>query len=154
MADIKVYAKDLHAYLARVYQAVGLPESDAGMCAAQIVDAELRGVNSHGAFVSGFSWSASATERPNPKPSVRTINDLPAFSLLDGDYGMSAVVARRAMEVAIEKAKTGGIGAAAIRKSSHTGHIGYFAAMALEHGMIRHGHQRRGGKSRPVGRLR
>ena len=40
------------------------------------------------------------------------------------------------MEVAIEKAKTGGIGAAAIRKSSHTGHIGYFAAMALEHGMI------------------
>ena len=136
MADIKVHAKDLHAYLARVYQAVGLPESDANACAAQIVDAELRGVNSHGCVRFGVFVERLRNGTANPKPSVRTITDLPAFSLLDGDYGMSAVVARRAMEVAIEKAKTGGIGAAAIRKSSHTGHIGYFAAMALEHGMI------------------
>jgi LDH2 family malate/lactate/ureidoglycolate dehydrogenase len=72
----------------------------------------------------------------NPRPNITTVTDLPAFSLLDGDLGMSAVVASRAMEVAMEKAEASGIGAAAIRRSSHTGHIGYLAAMALQKGMI------------------
>ncbi len=136
MPDIKVHAKDLHTYLVRVYQALDMTESDASACAAQIVDAELRGVNSHGCVRFGVFVERLRNGTANPRPQVDTITDLPAFSLLDGDYGMSAVVARRAMDVAIEKAKTCGIGAAAIRKSSHTGHIGYFAAMALEHGMI------------------
>ncbi len=136
MPDVKVDAKALGAYLARVYRALGLPGEDAAACAAQIVDAELRGVSSHGCVRFGIFVERLRNGTANPRPRVRTITDLPAFSLLDGDYGMSAVVARRAMEVAIEKAQAGGIGAATIRKSSHTGHVGYFAAMALEHGMI------------------
>ena len=136
MPDTKVHAKDLLAYLARVYQALGLPKPDANACAAQIVDAELRGVSSHGCVRFGVFVERLKKGTANPRPNVRTITDLPAYSLLDGDHGMSAVVARHAMEVAIEKAKAGGIGAAAIRNSSHTGHIGYFAAMALEHNMI------------------
>ncbi len=136
MPDVRVAAKALHDYLARVYQAVGLPGPDAGMCAAQIVDAELRGVHSHGCVRFGVFVERLQNATANPRPRVRTVTDLPAFSLLDGDYGMSAVVGRRAVEVAIDKAKACGVGAAAIRKSSHTGHVGYFAAMALAHGMI------------------
>lgn len=136
MPDVRVGAKALQDHLARVYRAVGLPEADAQMCAAQIVDAELRGVRSHGCVRFGVFVERLRNGTANPRPRVRTITDLPAFSLLDGDYGMSAVVGRRAAEVAIDKAKACGIGAAAIRNSSHTGHIGYFAAMALEHGMI------------------
>ena len=136
MPDVKVNAEELRQYLSRVYESLGLPGADAGACAAQIVDAELRGVSSHGCVRFGVFVERLRNGTANPKPRVRTITDLPAFSLLDGDYGMSAVVARRAMRIAIDKAKAGGVGAAAIRKSSHTGHIGYFAAMALEHGMI------------------
>lgn len=136
MPDVKVNAEELRQYLSRVYESLGLPGTDAGACAAQIVDAELRGVSSHGCVRFGIFVERLRNGTANPRPRVRTITDLPAFSLLDGDYGMSAVVARRAMRIAIDKAKAGGVGAAAIRKSSHTGHIGYFAAMALEHGMI------------------
>ena len=136
MTDVRVDAEELLRYLSRVYEALGLSAPDAGACAAQLVDAELRGVSSHGCVRFGVFVERLRNGTANPRPRVRTITDLPAFRLLDGDYGMSAVVARRAMRAAIEKAEAGGVGAAAIRRSSHTGHIGYFAAMALERGMI------------------
>ncbi len=136
MADITVGADALHAFLARAYEALGLPGEDAVRCAAQMVDAELRGVASHGCV--RFSVFADRLRKgtANPRPSVRTITDLPAYSLLDGDLGMSAVVGARAMAVAMKKAETGGIGACALRRSSHTGHVGYLAALALQKEMI------------------
>ena len=136
MAEVAVSAEALHGYLCGLYEALGLPPEDAKLCAAQTVDAELRGVRSHGCVRVGVFAERLRRGTVNPRPRLRTVTDLPAFSLLDGDWGMSAVVGRRAMEIAIEKAAAGGVGAAAIRRSSHTGHIGYFAAMALRRGMI------------------
>ena len=136
MADITVGADALHAFLTRAYEGLGLPREDAIRCAAQMVDAELRGVASHGCV--RFPVFADRLRRgtANPRPSVRTITDLPAYSLLDGDLGMSAVVGSRAMEVAMRKAAAAGIGACALRRSSHTGHVGYLAALALQKEMI------------------
>lgn len=136
MADAAVPAPSLLAFLQGLYAALGLPPEDAGKCAAQAVDAELRGVRSHGLVRVGVFAERLRRGTVNPRPRLRVLTDLPAFSLLDGDHGMSAVVGRRAMETAIAKAAACGIGAAAIRRSSHTGHVGYFAAMALEHGMV------------------
>ncbi|MFP6891149.1 MAG: Ldh family oxidoreductase [Nitrospinota bacterium] len=136
MADITLPAETLHAFLARAYAALGLPPGDAAKCAAQTVDAELRGVGSHGCVRFGVFVSRLRRGTANPRPDIKTITDLPAFSLLDGDLGMSAVVGSRAMEIAMEKTEAGGFGAAALRRSSHTGHIGYLAALALKKGMI------------------
>ncbi|MEK6710716.1 MAG: Ldh family oxidoreductase [Nitrospinota bacterium] len=136
MPDALVPAPALLAFLQDLYAALGLPPGDAGLCAAQTVDAELRGVRSHGLVRVGVFAERLRRGTVNPRPRVRVVTDLPAFSLLDGDHGMSAVVGRRAMETAIEKAAACGVGAAAIRRSSHTGHIGYFAALALARGMI------------------
>jgi LDH2 family malate/lactate/ureidoglycolate dehydrogenase len=136
MPDPIISAEALNSFLTHAYEALGLPAGDAAKCAAQTVDAELRGVGSHGCVRFGVFVDRLRKGTANPRPNITTVTDLPAFSLLDGDLGMSAVVASRTMEVAIEKAETAGIGAAAIRRSSHTGHIGYLAAMALQKGMI------------------
>ena len=136
MADKILPAENLHAFLVRAYEALGLPPSDAAKCASQTVDAELRGVGSHGCVRFEVFADRLLRGTANPRPHLTTITDLPAFSLLDGDLGMSAVVGRQAMEVAMEKADAGGFGAAALRRSSHTGHIGYLAALALKKGMI------------------
>ncbi|MGH7893020.1 MAG: Ldh family oxidoreductase, partial [Candidatus Binatia bacterium] len=72
----------------------------------------------------------------NARPTVATVVDLPGYALLDADRGMSAVVGRQAMDIATAKAATNGIGAVGVRRVSHTGHVGYFAAMALAQGMI------------------
>ncbi|MEE9276740.1 MAG: Ldh family oxidoreductase [bacterium] len=136
MEEVRVGAEALHDFLQRAYAALGLPEEDAAQCAAQTVDAELRGVVSHGCVRFGVFAERLRAGTVNPRPQVKTVTDLPAFTLLDGDFGMSAVVARRAVEAAMDKAAAGGIGAAAIRRTSHTGHIGYLAALALQRGMI------------------
>lgn len=136
MADVTIQATALKEFIARAYASLGLPAEDAEKCALQTVDAELRGVSSHGCVRFGVFVDRLRKGTANPRPNLKTVTDLPAFALLDGDLGMSAVVAGRAMEIAMEKAESGGIGAAALRRSSHTGHIGYLAAMALQKGMI------------------
>ena len=50
------------------------------------------------------------------------------------DLGM--VVGKKAMQLAIYKAKGVGTGWVSVRNSNHFGIAGYFAMMALEHDMI------------------
>jgi LDH2 family malate/lactate/ureidoglycolate dehydrogenase len=56
--------------------------------------------------------------------------------VLDGNNGMGHVVARRAMEMAMEKAGTLGMGMTAVRNSTHYGIAGYYSLMAIKEGMI------------------
>lgn len=135
-AAARVSADRLANFLARLYAAAGLSDADARACASQTVDAELRGVTSHGCVRVAVFVERLARGTVNPAPRVTTLVDLPAWTLLDGDRGMSAVGGGRAMEAAIAKAATQGIGAAAVRRVSHTGHVGWFASMALSRGMI------------------
>lgn len=123
-------------FLTALYVAAGLPAADAAAVAAQTVDAELRGVASHGCVRVGVFVERLRRGTINPAPDVRAVLDLPGWTLLDGDRGMSAVGGRRAMEAAIAKAAAGGVGAAGVRRVSHTGHVGWFAAMAVEEDMI------------------
>jgi LDH2 family malate/lactate/ureidoglycolate dehydrogenase len=132
----RVAATHLAEFLTALYTAAGLPAADAAIVAAQTLDAELRGIASHGVVRVGVFIERLRRGTVNPAPDVRTMLELPGWALLDGDRGMSAVVGRRAMDVAIAKAAANGIGAAGVRRVSHTGHVGWFAAMASSHDMI------------------
>jgi LDH2 family malate/lactate/ureidoglycolate dehydrogenase len=135
-ASDRVDAIRLAEFLTDVYAAAGLPASDAASCAAQTVDAELRGVASHGCVRVAVFVERLRRGTINPAPDVRIVRELAGYALLDGDRGMSAVGGRRAIECAMAKASANGIGAAGVRRVSHTGHVGWFAAMALERRMI------------------
>jgi LDH2 family malate/lactate/ureidoglycolate dehydrogenase len=126
----------LAAHVTRLFTAAGLPAADAAACAAQTVDAELRGVASHGCVRLRVFVDRLRRGTVNPTPAVRIVTDLPAYALLDGDRGMSAIGGTRAMEHAMAKAAASGIGAAGVRRVSHTGHVGWFARMALARNMI------------------
>jgi len=135
-AAVRVAPAALAELVTRLYVAAGIPAADAAACAAQTVDAELHGVASHGCVRLGVFVDRLARGTVNPTPDVRIVRDLPAYALLDGDRGMSAVGGTRAMELALAKAAVNGIGAAGVRRLSHTGHVGWFARMALARGMI------------------
>lgn len=132
----RVDARRLVAFLSDVYAAAGLPAADAAACAAQTADAELRGVASHGCVRVGVFVERLRRGTINPAPDVRVVRERAGWALLDGDRGMSAVAGRRAMERAIVSASANGVGAAGVRRVSHTGHVAWFASMALERGMI------------------
>ncbi|HON51701.1 MAG TPA: Ldh family oxidoreductase [Bacteroidales bacterium] len=126
----------LLAFTQEVLQAIGHSAEDAALAADVLVSADLRGVDSHGvARLRGYInlWKA---QRMNPKPVITIEHETPSTATVNGDLGLGLVVAPKAMEIAIEKAKQVGTGWIAINNSNHYGIAGYHAMMALKHDMI------------------
>jgi len=70
------------------------------------------------------------------KPNIRVTSETPSTALLDGDRGMGMVIGHRAMELAIDKAQSCGIGMVGVRNSRHYGMSAQYAMQALAHDMI------------------
>lgn len=126
----------LQAFVARVYTKLGVPQTEAQTAAEIAVAADLRGVDSHG--VEMLPRKADYIRRGliNPKADIKVERESPATTLLNGDNGLGEVASKRAMEMCIQKAKAAGAGFTAVHDSNHHGIAGYYAMMALEHGMI------------------
>ena len=126
----------LFEFTKNILQAIGHSNEDAHLGADVLVNADLRGVDSHGvARLHGYVrlWEAG---RMNPKPEIRIEHETPSTATVDGDRGLGLVVAPKAMKIAIEKARNVGTGWVAVNNSNHFGIAGYHAMMALEHDMI------------------
>ena len=136
MEEIRFDYKKLKKFTASVLEAIGHSTEDAALAADVLISADLRGVDSHGvARLRGYInlWKAQPM---NPKPNIRIEHETPSTATIDGDLGLGLVVAPKAMNIAIEKAKNVGTGWVAINNSNHFGIAGYHAMMALEHDMI------------------
>jgi LDH2 family malate/lactate/ureidoglycolate dehydrogenase len=119
-----------------VFLKMGCPADDAKLAADVLVSADLRGIDSHGvARLIGYVrlWDA---ERINPTPNIKIVHETPSTAVVDGDAGLGLVVAPKAMEIAIDKAKAVGTGWVSVKNSNHYGIAGYHSMMAIEHDMI------------------
>ena len=119
-----------------IFQKIGCPEDQARQATDALLSADLRGIDSHGvARLSGYVrlWEA---KRINAKPNIRIVHESPSTAVVDGDSGLGLVIAPRAMEIAIEKARQCGTGWVAVKNSNHFGIAGYHAMKALQHDMI------------------
>ena len=115
---------------------MGCPPKDAKLAAEVLLEADLRGVDSHGvARLSGYVrlWEAG---RINVKPRMRIVHETPSTATVDGDSGLGLVIAPRAMDIAIEKAEQVGTGWVSVKNSNHFGIAGYHAMEALSSDMI------------------
>jgi LDH2 family malate/lactate/ureidoglycolate dehydrogenase len=135
----RVNHRKLVSFVAAAFEKLGVPKEDAEIGAHALVQADLRGVDTHGVIrFSPNAWYVKwLTEGSmTAKPNVRVISETASSALLDGDRGMGMVIGHRAMEMAIRKAKDAGIGMVAVRNSRHYGMSAYYAMMALPHDMI------------------
>jgi L-2-hydroxycarboxylate dehydrogenase (NAD+) len=113
-----------------------VPREDARITANVLVEADLRGINSHGVarmsrYVSGLQQGIMKS-----KATPRVIHETSCTATLDGDAGLGQPVSYRAMRLAIRKAREHSLGFAAVRDSNHFGIAGYYAMMALTEDMI------------------
>jgi L-2-hydroxycarboxylate dehydrogenase (NAD+) len=118
------------------FKKIGCSEEHAKLATQVLLSADLRGIDSHGlARLSGYIrlWEA---KRINATPNIKIIHESPSTAVVDGDGGLGLVVAPKAMDIAIEKAKQCGTGWVSVQHSNHFGIAGYHAMMALEHDMI------------------
>jgi L-2-hydroxycarboxylate dehydrogenase (NAD+) len=131
--------RKLARFVAAAFEKLGVPKDDAEIGANVLVQADLRGVDTHGVIrFNPHSWyvkwltDGSMTACPN----IRVISESGSAALLDGDRGIGMVIGHRAMEVAIRKARESGIGMVAVRNSRHYGMSAYYSMRALPHDMI------------------
>jgi len=135
-APILVHADPLRRFCAAAFERVGVPEQDAATVADTLVEADLRGVHSHGVW-----WLVTYTQRLrhgglNPQPNLSVVRETGAMVLLDADRAMGQVASVAAMRRAIDKARAGAVGVAAVRNSNHFGAAAYYALMAAAEGQI------------------
>ncbi|MBO9618543.1 MAG: Ldh family oxidoreductase [Niabella sp.] len=136
MQDTNYSLQHLLDFTVQIFKAMGCPDADAQTAAAVLLQADLRGVDSHGvARLSGYVrlWEA---QRVNATPDIKVIHETPSTAVVDGDSGLGLVVAPFAMQLAIEKARNVGTGWVSVQNSNHYGIAAAHAMQALEHDMV------------------
>ena len=134
----RVDAAALEAFCAAAFAATGVPEDEAGEVARTLVEADLRGVESHGVVRLPIYIERLEAGAVNPRPRPRILRRTATTAVMDGDNGLGHLVGRRAMRHCIEQALQGegACSFTAVRNSNHYGAAAHFALMAIPHGMI------------------
>ncbi len=134
--EIVVDPARLRKFTEEVLQQVGIPRNDAVIGADVLIEADLRGVETHGVQLLQNYIERLQKGGFNPQPNIVTVQEGPAVAVLDGDAGMGHIVSVKAMNVALEKASSYGAGVVVVRNSNHNGMLAYYAMMALPRDMI------------------
>jgi L-2-hydroxycarboxylate dehydrogenase (NAD+) len=138
MNDEIVYldAKTLQNFMRDVFIGLGVPKEDAEIISEVLIASDLRGIDTHGIQRCKMYYDRIKQGIYDVKTKIDIIKDDQATALWDGNCGMGHVIAYKAMKKAIEKAKKYGLGAVAVRNSTHFGIAGYYSLMAIKEGMI------------------
>jgi LDH2 family malate/lactate/ureidoglycolate dehydrogenase len=128
--------EQLEIFCTAVFSKMGCSEADAKLATDVLVSSDLRGIDSHGvARLSGYVrlWEAG---RINPTPNIKIVHETPSTATIDGDAGLGLVVAPKAMQIAMEKAKDVGSGWISIKNSNHFGIAAYHSLLAVKENMV------------------
>jgi uncharacterized oxidoreductase len=129
-------ADQLEALATRIFGALGTPDADAAWVARLLVRANLRGHDSHGVIRIPQYVGSIRKGETNPTPTIRLLAETPTTAVVDGDLGLGQVVARRAVEVGLDKAGRLGLSAVGVRRSNHVGRLADYAELAAERGFV------------------
>ena len=120
----------LSAFCCAAFQSYGFDETGSREIADVLLAADLNGIESHGVqrMVRYDAEIRSGMVDVQAQPQV--IRETPVSAVIDAGNGMGQLVGRRAMDMAIQKAKTVGFGMVTVQRSNHYGIAGYYAEMA------------------------
>src|SRR5882757_352244 len=136
-ADVpRVPPARLTAFITGALQAAGLPENDAATVASLMVEADLRGSDTHGVIRLPLYLRRLKAGGVKARPNIRVVQEKASTALVDGDNGIGHLVMRFAAMTAIEKAKRTGVAWVGARLSNHAGPAALYAMMPLAHDMI------------------
>jgi LDH2 family malate/lactate/ureidoglycolate dehydrogenase len=128
--------EELSRLCATAFEGAGIPSENAAIVAGALVEAEARGIESHGVRMLPSYVARLRRGGFNAAAAPHVVREGPAVALLDGENGLGPLVATRAMDLAIEKARAAGIGACAAVRSNHYGAAAVYALRACRAGLV------------------
>jgi LDH2 family malate/lactate/ureidoglycolate dehydrogenase len=135
---VSVAPENLRRLAEAILIAYGATPEEAAIQADARLQGELRGHPGQGQGMRGLSRYCEMLENGGIVPGApcEVLVDTPALSLVDGHKGFGQVIAVRAMDIAIAKARDAGVGLVGVRHSNHLGITAYHAMRAAEQRMI------------------
>src|SRR6187549_84776 len=120
----------------RIITVGGSSPAEATIVADHLVEANLRGHDSHGVgmLVAYVRDLENGTLKPNQAPEI--VSDTGTISVWDARAGYGQVVARQSVEWAIEAAKKHGVAVNGLRNAHHIGRVGTYGEIAARAGMV------------------
>ncbi|KAK3316611.1 Malate/L-lactate dehydrogenase [Apodospora peruviana] len=133
---VRVDASDAQTFVTSLLVAHGLSTENAETVARGLVQADLRGVESHGInrIPSYLARVRNGVLDPKAEPTLAQIT--PVVAQVDGHNGFGFLAAARGIDAAVEMARTFGIGMVSIKHSNHFGMSAWIVRRATDAGMM------------------
>jgi hydroxycarboxylate dehydrogenase B len=131
-----IEAARLTGITTRIFAAAGSAEAEAALVAEHLVEANLKGHDSHGvgmipSYLRNLAGGKAATNQPG-----RVVSDHGSIIVYDGERGWGQIVARNATLLGIERAKRDGVAVVALRNAHHIGRVGTYGEMCAGAGLV------------------
>ncbi len=141
-------ADELRRVGRRLFLACGAADEEAAAVAEELVEASLRGLDSHGVLRYAQYVDDSLCGRARPGTATRIVRETLTTATVDCGFALGPYTARRVSELTGEKAKTAGIAAVVSVNSHHIGRLGACVGRLASKGMLglafanssKHGH--------------
>ena len=129
---MKISIEEFAELCRKIFRNHGFSEEETKVCAEEIVKAQCRGRLSHGAAIipEVLEWKKEKTG------SIEIVRESPISAYIIGNNNMGPVVAKRAMDIAIEKAKKNHIGIVGVENKFPFILAGYNPRRAAKQGLI------------------
>jgi len=132
----RISAEDFSALVGDTFRHAGLSAAHADIAAEVAAHGTLHGSDAHGAVQMPLYVTGLLDGTIKSRPDVKTTNNLPCCMVMDADNALGLMVGVHAIDAAIELTKKFGMGAVAVRNSSHFGGAGYFSERAAKQGLV------------------
>lgn len=124
-------------FMTDAFVGYGVPLDDARICTEVLLEADRRGIESHGCNrFKPIYLDRIRKGTLKPTTELEVLKETPTTLVLDAHDGIGMVASHHMMERLIEKAKACGMAGGAIRNSTHYGIAGHWATMASDAGLI------------------
>ncbi|MCP9628533.1 malate/lactate/ureidoglycolate dehydrogenase [Rhodopseudomonas palustris] len=123
-------------FVAQVFERAGSSKDEARRIGSYLTTANLTGHDSHGVIRVPvyIRWRNAGAVHPDQTVDVPV--DLPSLAVVDGKFGYGQTVGPQAVRLGVEKCKSQGLSAIALKNSGHIGRIGDWAEMAAAEGLV------------------
>jgi uncharacterized oxidoreductase len=127
---------ELHGIALRVFEAAGSNHPEAQIIADHLIEANLRGHDSHGVGLipNYLQHLAGGTVVPNRKG--RVVSENGSLIVYDGERAWGQIAAREAVVIGIAKARETGVAVVALRNPHHIGRVGTYGEMCAATGLV------------------
>lgn len=125
----------LQAFCSAVLKGANVRAEEADIIAASLVYADLRGIGSHGLIRLETYLQRIEHGIMNLAADMPVLNETPAAAYIDAQNGFGQTAGVKAMDLAIKKAETMGVGLVSVKNSNHFGVSAFYAKRATDKNM-------------------